>query len=180
MPPRSRGGRCAGREGMAGMAFESADRRARARRERQSNVAGGRPHTVKVKLSDEEQATLQDRAEAAGMTVPRLLVETTLGGERAESGRAAAVLAVLELDDQVRRTGNNLNQLVRYAHQDRELAEGLGVALAAVTRACLSLDATARWVMGKAPAVPLDEGPTVELPPEAEGDVDSWATQLDG
>ena len=70
------------------------------------------------------------------MTVQRLLVETTLGGQRAESGRAAAVLAVLELDDQVRRVGSNLNQLVRYAHQERELAEGLGVALAAVTRAC--------------------------------------------
>lgn len=138
---------------MVRVAGESENRRARARRERQANVPGGRPHRHSVKLSDAEQATLTARAEEAGMTVPRLLVETTLDGESAEAGRAAAVLAVLELDEQVRRIGNNLNQLTRYAHEERELPEGLEHALRSVARACLSLDATARWVMGMAPAV---------------------------
>lgn len=162
------------------MAGESGSTAAQARRVRAANVAGGRPHTVKVKLSDEERAALEELAGAADVTIQRLLVETTLGEQGAESGRAAAVLAVLELDDQVRRVGNNLNQLVRYMHQERELAEDLGAALAAVTRASLSLDALARWVMGKAPAVPLEAAPEVELPPDADGDVDSWATRLDG
>ncbi|MEA3532987.1 hypothetical protein U3653_23055 [Nocardia sp. CDC186] len=106
-----------------------------------------------VKLSDAEQAELTARAEAAGMSVPRLLVETTLGGQSTEVGRAHAALRVLELDDQVRGAMNNLNQLVRYSHQNRELAEGIAVAVVAATRASLQLDALARWVMGLAPAV---------------------------
>ena len=88
-----------------------------------------------------------------GMSVPRLLVETTLAGASTEVGRAHAALRVLELDDQVRGAMNNLNQLVRYSHQNRELAEGIAVAVVAATRASLQLDALARWVMGLAPAV---------------------------
>ncbi|WP_425296021.1 plasmid mobilization protein [Nocardia cyriacigeorgica] len=135
------------------MAGESTERRARARRERQANVAGGRPHTVKVKLTDAEQSELKSRAEQAGVSVPRLLVESTLESGQVEAGRAHAALQLLELDNQIRRIGANVNQLTRYAHQNREIAEGTVDALHAVVRACLSVDATARWVMGEAPAV---------------------------
>ncbi|WP_425296368.1 plasmid mobilization relaxosome protein MobC, partial [Nocardia abscessus] len=38
-------------------------------------------------------------------------------------------MRLLELDDQIRRVGNNLNQLVRYAHQNREVPELLVDAL---------------------------------------------------
>lgn len=136
-----------------------------------------------VKLSDAEQAELKARAEAASLTVPRLLVETTLG-EWVESGRSAAVLALLELDEQIRRVGNNVNQLTRYAHQEQGLPEEAAAALRAVTRACLAVDATARWVMGKAPAVSEETiaaaGLAVELPDGGDGDVGSWASQIDG
>ncbi|MEU4345444.1 MobC family plasmid mobilization relaxosome protein [Nocardia sp. NPDC023852] len=135
------------------MAGESPSRRAQARRVRAANVPGGRPHRHVVKLSDAEHAELTGRAEEAGMSVPRLLVETTMAGPSTETGRGHAALVLLELDDQIRRIGNNLNQLVRHAHQERELADGLENALRAVTRACLSVDSTARWVMGMAPAV---------------------------
>lgn len=135
------------------MAGESPNRRAQVRRVRAANVPGGRPHRCVVKLSDEEHADLTARAAAADMTVPRLLVESTLDAPSAEAGRAQAVMALLELDDQIRRIGNNLNQLVRHAHQQQEIPERLEDALRAVTRACLSVDATARWVRGLAPAV---------------------------
>ncbi|MBF6234825.1 plasmid mobilization protein [Nocardia farcinica] len=135
------------------MAGESPNRRARARRERQANVAGGRPHRHIVKLSDAEHDDLMRRAAEAGVSVPRLLVESAMDSSRVEAGRAHAAMRLLELDDQIRRVGNNLNQLVRYAHQNREVPEHLVDALHAVTRACLSVDATARWVMGLAPAV---------------------------
>ncbi|MEV6340966.1 plasmid mobilization relaxosome protein MobC [Nocardia vinacea] len=136
-------------------------------------------------MSDAEQAALKARASEAGMTVPRLMVETTLEGERVEAGRAAAVVSVLEMDTQIRRIGANLNQLTRYAHQERELPEQIELALRAVTRACLSLDATARWVMGKAPAVTEvsigEQDLSVELPPDLDdSDADSWANQIDG
>jgi len=118
-----------------------------------------------VKLSDEEFEDLTARAAEAGMTVPRLLVETTLGKSVPESGRAGAVAAVLELEGEVRRVGANLNQLTRYSHQDRELAEGIVWAAAAGERACLALDAVARRVVGRAPAVARRVG----------GSVNQWA-----
>ncbi|MEV6562962.1 hypothetical protein AB0M22_45095 [Nocardia sp. NPDC051756] len=135
------------------MAAESPNRRAHAKRVRAANVAGGRPHRHVVKLSDAEHAELTAQAEAAGVSVPRLLVESASDSNRVEAGRAHAVQRLLELDDQVRGAMNNLNQLTRYAHQNREVAEGTVAALVAATRAALALDATARWVMGLAPAV---------------------------
>ncbi|WP_411156660.1 plasmid mobilization protein [Nocardia cyriacigeorgica] len=108
---------------------------------------------MKVKLTDAEQRELKSRAEQAGVSVPRLLVESTLESGQVEAGRAHAALQLLELDNQIRRIGANVNQLTRYAHQNREIAEGTVDALHAVVRACLSVDATARWVMGETPAV---------------------------
>ncbi|MEU1986115.1 plasmid mobilization relaxosome protein MobC [Nocardia sp. NPDC019395] len=157
------------------MAGASTNRRAEARRERQPNVPGGRPHRHIVKLSDAEHDALAARAEAAGMTVPRLLVETALDSAQTEAGRAHAVLQLLDLENQIRRAGNNLNQLVRYAHQNREIAEGTDMALRSVVRACLSLDEAARWVMGKAPAVTgVSVDPDVDLAVDEE-----WATAVD-
>lgn len=134
------------------MAGESADRRSRARRARQANVAGGRSEATLVRMSPEEKTALAERAAQAGVSVPRLMVEAALSSSP-ETGRAHAAMALLELDTELRRIGANLNQLTRYAHQQREVPEHLVDALHAVTRACLSVDATARWVLGMAPAV---------------------------
>jgi hypothetical protein len=129
-----------------------------------------------VKLSDEEHAALAVRAESAGMTVPRLLVESALESVRVETGRAHAALQVRDLEVQVLRIGNNVNQLTRYAHQNKEIAEGTDYALRAVVRACLSLDALARWVMGKAPAMSeISVSPEVDLAVDEE-----WAAAIDG
>lgn len=45
---------------------------------RQAVVAGGRVKLCEVWVSEEQRAELLARAGAAGITVPRLLVETTL------------------------------------------------------------------------------------------------------
>ncbi|MFI9538319.1 plasmid mobilization protein [Nocardia fusca] len=158
------------------MAGASTNRRAELARERQPNVPGGRPHKSIVKLSAAEHAALTARAEAAGMTIPRLLVETVLHETGSETGRAHAALQLLDLENQIRRVGNNLNQLVRYAHQNKEIAEGTDMALRSVIRACLSLDETARWVMGKAPAMSeISVSPEVDLAVDEE-----WAAAIDG
>lgn len=156
------------------MAGESRDLRARAARSRAANVPGGRPHRLIVKLSEAERAALAGQAaEAGGISVQRLLVETALGKSASESGRAAAVRSLLELDTELRRIGNNLNQLTRYAHQDRELGEGIGAAVRAVARAALSVDATARWVLEQAPAVSDDHAPDVSDLAEEFGALDA-------
>jgi hypothetical protein len=163
------------------MAGESPNRRAGVRRERQANVPGGRPHRHIVKLSDAEHEDLTRRAAEAGVSVPRLLVESAADSGKVEAGRAFAALQLLEFDDQIRRIGANVNQQTRHMHQVRgELAPDLVAAhieaLHAVVRACLSVDATARWVIGKGPAV-TEKSVSVEqdLPVSEE-----WAAAVDG
>ncbi len=157
------------------MAGESPDLRARARRARQANVAGGRTRRCVVKLTDAEHEDLTAMAEAVGMTVPRLLVESTL--EREGADVREALLAFADLDTELRRVGNNLNQLTRYSHQDKDLAEGLEFALGAVVRVCLQLDEAARAMVGKGPAVTELSLPEVDRTVEAGGT--GWADAVD-
>lgn len=112
-----------------------------------------------MSLTDAEYAEFTDAAAKAGMTLPRLLVESAKSEGRVEPGRMHAVMGLLEVDEQVRRERNNLNQLVRYTHQHKDapsfpedLARQLWDALHASTRASLALESVARWVMGLSPA----------------------------
>ena len=163
------------------MAGESPNLRARARRSRQTNVAGGRNQRCVVKLTDAEHEDLTQMAAAAGMSVQRLLVETTLEREGVEGGAAAvaavreSLLAFADLDTELRRVGNNLNQLTRYSHQDKDFAEGLEFALGAVVRVCLHLDEVARAMVGKGPAVTVRSMPDIDEPVEDAG----WADTVD-
>ena len=163
------------------MAGESPNRRAGVRRQRQANVPGGRTNRHIVKLSDAEHEDLTQRAAEAGVSVPRLLVESAQDSGRVEAGRAHAAMRLLELDDQIRRIGANINQQTRHLHQVRgELAPELVAAhidaLHAVVRACLSVDATARWVMGKPPAV-TEKSVNVETDLAVS---EEWAAAVDG
>ncbi|MBH0780360.1 plasmid mobilization protein [Nocardia bovistercoris] len=170
------------------MAGESPDLRARVRRARQANVAGGRTRRCVVKLTEDEHEDLTAMAAAVGMTVPRLLVESTFEREGVEGGPGAvaavreALLAFADLDTELRRVGNNLNQLTRYSHQERDFAEGVEVALGAVVRVCLHLDEVARAMVGKGPAVTELSMPDVDHPVQAAGDGDvggGWADAVD-
>lgn len=156
------------------MAGGSDDQRARARRRQQANVPGGREHSTLVRMSADEKDALAERAEQAGVSVPRLMVESALA-ESSEPGRAHAVLGLLELDDQLRRIGNNLNQLTRWAHQEQDIPEHLGETLHAVVHACLSVDEVARWVMGKPAAVSGISLSPSAVPSEGQG----WGGEVD-
>ncbi|GGL44105.1 plasmid mobilization relaxosome protein MobC [Nocardia jinanensis] len=112
-----------------------------------------------MSLTEAEYAEFTDAAAKAGVSVPRLLVESAKSEGQVEAGRAHAVMGLLEVDEQVRRERNNLNQLTRYAHQHKdapafpeELVARLLDALHASTRASLGLESAARWVMGLNPA----------------------------
>lgn len=168
------------------MAGESPNLRARARRSRQANVAGGRTRRCVVKLTEAEYEDLTAMAAEVGMSVPRLLVESTFEREGVEGGPGAvaavreALLAFADLDTELRRVGNNLNQLTRYSHQDKDFAEGLEFALGAVVRVCLHLDEAARAMVGKARAVTEVSMPDVDRPVESGGAGDGgWADAVD-
>jgi hypothetical protein len=96
---------------------------------------GGRKNAVKVLLSDQERAVLAGRAAKAGLSLPRLLVETALAGDRRtaseQRGLIAEFLAVRRL---VAAIGNNLNQLARVANAGGRAPEELPVVLEALGR----------------------------------------------
>ena len=118
------------------------------RRKRQANVPGGRTaQPFKVKPTDEQRELLVLRAAAEGVSVPRLLIESTLNpqwrgeGPDAVMSRRQEALTALEQAADTRNLllaiGRNINQIAKHVNStDGELPEELSAALAAVTRSC--------------------------------------------
>ncbi|EKT79746.1 mobilization protein [Rhodococcus opacus M213] len=105
------------------------------RRRRRKNVAGGRTHSHQVVVSPEEELALRRRADALGVTIPRLLVESaltpsvqTLPERRAN---ASALLSAMGLLGAVSR---NINQIAKATNASGEVSEDLTATLAAVRR----------------------------------------------
>lgn len=100
---------------------------------RRRRLAGGRERRFYVKASEAEAQRLQELAAGAGVSVPRLLVESTLAGGRASAGERAAVLAELvALSRAVGRVGVNVNQIARATNATGELPEQTEDTLAVV------------------------------------------------
>ncbi|WP_170177740.1 plasmid mobilization protein [Thermomonospora umbrina] len=105
---------------------------------------GGRKRAVKVLLTEEERATIVRRAEAARVSIPRLLVEAALSGNaRTATERRAIVIEVLAVRRLVAALGNNVNQLAKVANSTGEIPDQLPAVLDAVQRVLDRLDATA-------------------------------------
>lgn len=88
-------------------------------RRRRHNVAGGRKHSHRVKVTEFEEARLAQLAEAHRVSVPRLLVESAL----ADSGetptqRREAMAELFAIRRALANTANNVNQLARAANSD--------------------------------------------------------------
>src|SRR5690349_12078903 len=103
--------------------------------QRMCRETGGRKNAVKVLLSDTEQQEIRSRAEAAGVSVPRLLVEAALS-ESVQASIDDRVLGVQLLSSHrlLGAISNNLNQLTRVAHATGRMPEGLPGTLEATTR----------------------------------------------
>ena len=115
---------------------------ARLRRE-----SGGRKHQVYVRLSDDEHAGLQSRADAAGVSLQRYLVEAGLSG----SATGAADRRRVEWDLGQARTvlkaaGNNLNQLAKWANANHVLPAHMETVVGEVHRAVEVVEDSARAV----------------------------------
>lgn len=103
---------------------------------RQRRLPGGRKNKVTVRLSDDEMTAIEDRADVAGISVPRLLVESALAGDaRTASERRALINELLGARRLVAAVGNNLNQLTRHANATGELPPELSATLHAAARA---------------------------------------------
>lgn len=112
------------------------------RRERRANVVGGRHVSHRVKVTPEEEAQLQILAVEHRITVPRLLIESTLR----ESGPTASVTRdVLAELFAIRRLMSgaavNINQIAKAANAGTMPGAELTGALAMLRRLVARVDA---------------------------------------
>ena len=92
----------------------------------------GQPRGVRhvVKVSAEQEARLVEVANAQGVTVPRLLVESALSGGPGEAAARRAVAGELfGLQRALGAIGVNLNQLARSANSTGYLEESTAASL---------------------------------------------------
>ena len=112
-------------------------------RRRRANVQGGRQHRHEVKVTPEEEALLVVRAEAAHVTVPRLLVEAALagGGGETPTERRQAMAELFGVHRLLAGVSNNVNQIARATNATGELQAELEGVLVAVRRTAERVDA---------------------------------------
>src|SRR5699024_393789 len=112
-------------------------------RRRRKTVHGGRGHRHEVKVSPEEEAVLARLAEQQRVSVPRLLVESAMDSERAETTteRKDAIVELFKLYRLLASISNNVNQMARAANASGELDADLRNTLDAVRRTAARVDA---------------------------------------
>ena len=116
-------------------------------RRRQFNVAGGRAVRRRVQLTPDQDRELTSRADAAGVTVPRYLVDAALHA-RPDSGRILAITGLFELTQEVARVGNNLNQVARVANSTKHMPVDAGPVVDQVHELLSRLDGLAQNLEG--------------------------------
>lgn len=127
--------------------------RARARqRQRRANVPGGRQHYHRVGVTPEEEALLLQRATAARVTIPRLLVESALAeqGETA-TDRASQLTELFHVRRLLAAVSNNLNQIARATNATGEIQAELDETLRAVQTVSARVGAALREAEGQRP-----------------------------
>jgi len=105
-------------------------------------VAGGRLHQHKVKVTPEEEGVLLRLAEAQRVTVPRLLVESTLAAASGETPteRRDAIAELFRLHRLLAAISNNVNQIAKATNATGEVHDELVATLRAVRRTAERID----------------------------------------
>lgn len=116
--------------------------RAWSQRRRRANVEGGRRAEHRVKVSAEEEGALLRLANERGITVPRLLVEAALSGERSETHteRQNLIAMFFQLHRLLANVANNVNQIARATNATRESQPETFDTLDDVRRVAMRLD----------------------------------------
>ncbi len=110
---------------------------------RRANVAGGRRHSHRVLVTAEEEARLVQLAEAARVTVPRLLIESALSARgETPTQRQDVLVELFAVRRLLAAVSNNVNQIARHANAGDEFPRDAGAALVAVRRVVERIDAT--------------------------------------
>lgn len=123
------------------MAEEQANGRS-AERRRRANAAGGRQHFHKVGVTPEEEGRLSRLALEQRVTIPRLLVESTLAVEAGETvtERRNTVAKLFELHRLLAAISNNVNQIAKATNATGELQAETTATLVAVRHTAQRID----------------------------------------
>ena len=93
-------------------------------RKRRANVVGGREKSYRVYVTEAEDQRLVARAEAEGVTVPRLLFESAMASRVETSTERKRVIAELfRVSRQMAGVATNVNQLARFANAEGAFPE---------------------------------------------------------
>lgn len=113
-------------------------------RRRRANYEGGRLHRHEVKVSPEEEGALLRLAKAQRVTVPRLLVESALAAESAETPteRRQLLAELFRVHRLLASLSNNVNQMARATNATGEVQDDMRATLAAVRRTAERIDDT--------------------------------------
>lgn len=114
------------------------------KRERQANVAGGRTEQRLLRLTQDEDLRLSAMAAQAGMSVQRLLVESTLlvGDRETVTDRHELLTSIMLLRRDIAAVGNNVNQIAHVANATGEVQPHLADEVRALRALCRRVDAT--------------------------------------
>lgn len=121
---------------------------------RRRRVDGGRRRQINIRVTDVEFEQLEVRARAAGVSVPRLLVESVLARDGVTPPERRALYAsFLAARRTLAGAANNLNQLTRWSHAHEEAHPEIDRATAAVeaaaARVVTAVSAVDRAVAGE-------------------------------
>jgi uncharacterized protein (DUF1778 family) len=114
---------------------------------RMRRAPGGRPARLNLRLTEEEERQIRQRAEGCGLSAPRYLIEAGLSRSASDAadrrrvewdlGQARVVLKA---------AGNNLNQLAKWANANHALPAHIEAALGEVQRAIEVIEDCAKVV----------------------------------
>ena len=91
---------------------------------RRRRKPGGRERRTNLRMTEDEHDKLTKLAAEAGVSIPRFLIESALGGGVKPSQRRIMVTELLAAKNQVAGAANNLNQLARWANTNEAYPPG--------------------------------------------------------
>ena len=91
---------------------------------RRRRKPGGRERRTNLRMTEDEHDKLTELAAEAGVSIPRFLIESALGGGVKPSQRRIMVTELLAAKNQVAGAANNLKQLARWANTNEAYPPG--------------------------------------------------------
>ena len=147
-------------------------------RRRRANFSGGRSRRHVVYVAPAEGDLLAQLAEQQGVTVPRLLVESALAGDReTASARRDAIVELFAVRRLLAAVSNNVNQVARHANATEDFPDEAAAVLTSVRRLVTRIDGAVDALAEPVRAREILEAARAGAMPESTSETD-WSSTL--